>query len=374
MRAGLCLRKTLRPQLTAFALNMDDRYPDFHKYTSQNLAADESFQNYALRKNTADIEFWEDFIRKHPERQRDFEEAIELLALLDFRKARMAPDKQGEFDRLLSAIATTGRPVARGRRTLHYMGYRIAASLAGILLLVSAVYYSATKLFGGESITYESGYGQNITCELPDGSTAILNGNSKLVYKVNRDSRNIREVWLEGEAFFDVVHKGNSEADRFIVHIPQMTVEVLGTQFNVFNRDDKANIVLNSGKVKLNIITSVDTSTVVMDPEEAVEYSRTDHKLVRKQVNAETLTSWRNKVWVFENTPLDKIAEMIEYNFGVQTSFGADVDPHEQLAGTVPSENLDVLLAVLSKTSNLHVVRNGSRILITKHNPSLIQP
>lgn len=353
---------------------MDDRYSDFYKYTSQDLAADESFQNYALRKNRADIEFWEEFIRRHPERQRDFDEAIEILRLFAFRKPRMVPDKQGEFDRLVSSLATTGRAVTPKTRRLQSVVYRLAASVGGLLILVSAVYYTSTELFGDEALTYETGYGQNITCELPDGSTAILNGNSKLVYKGNPDSPNMREVWLEGEAFFDVIHKGNSAADRFIVHIPQMTVEVLGTKFNVFNRDDKANVVLNSGKVKLNIITSADTSTVVMAPEEAVEYSRTDNKLIKKHVNAETLTSWRNKVWVFENTPLDKIAEMIEYNFGVETSFGPDVDPREQLEGTVPSENLDVLLAVLSKTSNLHVVRNGSRILITKNSPSLIKP
>jgi ferric-dicitrate binding protein FerR (iron transport regulator) len=172
---------------------------------------------------------------------------------------------------------------------------------------------------------------------------------------------------LDGEAFFDVKHKSMQQNARFIVHIPGMDIEVLGTKFNVFNRADKANVVLNTGKVKVRIVSKEDTSSVVMMPDEALEFSRKDFTVKKRQVKAEVLTSWRNRVLIFEKTPLSRIGEMIEETYGVDVIFSADVDTKEELEGTVPSEKLETLLTVLAKSSNLHITRQEDQIIISKH-------
>lgn len=366
---------------------MDNRYFDLLSATSDDLAANESFQAFVLNEGGADIAFWQDFIFRHPEKQRDFNEAIELIRALRFHKKELRPDiKAAHLQQLLAKIdaeqiatvtiprrADRHSPIAR--RPFLSGSYRTAASLAGILMVMTgAIYLFFGQSFSRDMVTLQSGYGENTTVTLPDSSTVILNGNTKLTYRADWDDKTQREVWLEGEAFFDVHHKGTEDKNRFIVHTPQMNVEVLGTRFNVFNRADKANVVLNSGKVRLNFDIAGDSSTVLLVPNEAVEFSRKDLSVIKKRVNAESLTSWRNKVWVFENTPLQSIAEMIEYNFGVETTFGAGVDPREQLVGTVPSGNLDVLLEVLSKTSDLEIVRNGQQIVISKRHRTTILP
>ena len=358
-------------------------FSDFIAFSSLELATNESFQAYAFRQAEEDILFWEKFISTHPEKQSEIEEAIEILSQLSFKKNNTPSQfKELELNRLLASISgaeQNGPFFLRSenesesaphpsfwQRISDKRSYRIAASLAGFLVIFSGVSFFISDIFKDPTVTYQTLYGENATFTLPDSSIVILNGNTRLTHQSDWDGNTMREVWLDGEAFFEVKTKGDSEDTRFVVHTPGMDVEVLGTKFSVFNRDDRANVVLNSGKIKLKIASIRDTSSVLMMPDEAVEFFRKDNSITKKQVKAEVLTSWRNKVWVFENTPLSKIREMIEYTYGVEVIFKSNVDVNEELAGTIPSENLEVLLEVLAKSSNLHITRNKNQIIIEK--------
>jgi transmembrane sensor len=357
-------------------------FSDFNDYTSHDFAANESFQSYVIRQRKEDIQFWEDFIRRNPGKQAEMEEAVEILSLLAFKKIKIsAGQKELELTRLLFSTgrfeknkkrifsANINEGNANPQHIFDHQWSRLAASISGLLILFSAVFFFSNRSWKDNTITYQTSFGENTTFILPDSSVVILNGNTRLTHQAGWNGKNKREVWLDGEAFFDVRHKGQSENALFVVHTPGMDVEVLGTKFNVFNREDKTNVVLNSGKVKINIASQHDTSTVMMMPDELVEYFRKDRLITKRQVNAEVLTSWRNKVLVFENTPLYKIRDIIEDTYGVHVIFRSNVDAGEKLAGTIPSDNLDVLLTVLAKSSNLHITRNKDQIIIEKKDP-----
>lgn len=349
---------------------------------SHELAANESFQAFVFRKNVADILFWEKFVNVHPSKRKDVDQAVYILSLLSF-KVQPTPGeyKELELNRLLYSISLSSiqqqtswqRQVEKRPRhktsffaaVLQQYRYSVAASLA--LLICFPFFFTVfTDRLGEDLIVLRTTYGENATFFLPDSTLVILNGNTRLTHQADWGRNNAREVWLDGEAFFEVRHRGQTVDDRFIVHTPGMDVEVLGTKFNVFNRDHKTSVVLNSGKVKVNISADQDTSSVLMQPDEALEYSRKDHSVARKQVNAEALTSWRRKVLVFENTPLYKVGEMIEHAYGLRVIFSQDVDKNEKLAGTVPSESLDDLLSVLAKSSNLNIFKNRNEIWIER--------
>lgn len=357
-----------------------ERFSSFINLTREELAVDESFQSYVFRRNKEDIRFWEAFIAFHPERQTEIDGAVEMLTMIAFKRQHVSMQvRDHELGRLEASISALelcdpqeesekkplSREVSMGT-LLSRPWVRLAASASGIVILLCAGLLLMNGDFWRETLSYETQYGENMTIQLPDSSVVTLNGNTRLTLHEDWDSRHVREVWLEGEAFFEVRKKGISADTRFTVHTPGMDVQVLGTRFNVYNRDNKANVVLNSGKVKLQIASATDTSTILMNPDEAVEFLREDHTITKKQVNAELLTSWRNKILVFENTPLYKIGEMIEHTYGVEVMFDQDVDKNEALAGTVPSENLDVLLRVLAKSSNLSISRNNDQIIIRK--------
>ncbi|MFO7822939.1 MAG: FecR family protein, partial [Cyclobacterium sp.] len=91
--------------------------------------------------------------------------------------------------------------------------------------------------------------GQKLALELPDDSKVWVNANSKIRFP-ETFARESREVFLEGEAFFEVSH----DADRpFRVHSGELTTEVLGTKFNVKSQGEKTDVALLEGKVRVKI-------------------------------------------------------------------------------------------------------------------------
>lgn len=356
------------------------RFTDFIDFNAEEFAANESFQSYVFKRKEDDIAFWEGFRSRHPEKLADIQEATDLLITLRFKYGKVkSQQKQAELDKLLAALPASDIQERHFRRNKNQFslyhrisqGFRKIGTTRFAATTCIAISILCMVMFGGsllnrDTVTYQTGFGEHKTYILPDSSMVILNGNSSLVHRTDWKSNTTREVWLDGEGFFEVKHIGATAQSRFIVHTDGMDVEVLGTKFNVFNRDDKVNVVLNSGKVKVRIASSADTSAVVMMPDEALEFSRKDLTLTKQHVKAEMLTSWRNHVLVFENTPLSRIGEMIEYTYGLKVIFRENVDATEELAGTVPSENLEVLLDVLAKSSNLNITRENDRIIIAK--------
>jgi transmembrane sensor len=358
-----------------------NRISDFIDFNAEELAAVESFQAYIFRHNDEDIAFWEDFIAKHPERLPEITEASRLLNALKFKPSRVARQtRQAELNRLIAALPeeTTDQDLmeTEGRLSLYQSiakhlpslkaGRMVVAALSVIAIVFFAGFHILRSLAAPEVVTYRTNYGETASYLLPDSTIVVLNGNSSLVREKDWDDEQVREVWLEGEGFFEVKHKGVSPESRFVVHTSGIDVEVLGTRFNVFNRNDRVNVVLNSGKVKVRIAALQDTGSVVMMPDEALEFSRKDLTVKKSHVKAEALTSWRNQILVFENTPLSRIGEMIQDTYGLKVVFSDNVDYSQELAGTVPCENLDVLLDVLAKSSNLHITKQEHQIVIAK--------
>jgi ferric-dicitrate binding protein FerR (iron transport regulator) len=96
---------------------------------------------------------------------------------------------------------------------------------------------------------------------LPDGTKVFLNASTKFRYP-NEFNRTNREVYLDGEAYFDVTANKNSP---FIVRTSKQKIRVLGTKFNVMDyaEDDFAITTLVSGKIEL---VPFDESNEIKEP------------------------------------------------------------------------------------------------------------
>jgi ferric-dicitrate binding protein FerR (iron transport regulator) len=130
--------------------------------------------------------------------------------------------------------------------------YSIAAS---ILLLISVGCFAWILSRNDATNTMyvaTSGIQNMQSILLPDGSQVQLGPGSKLVYPLEFDGK-MREVQLEGQAFFDVV---KDKSKPFVVKTKDMDVTALGTSFEVFSHDSENNIetVLLSGKIKVDLL------------------------------------------------------------------------------------------------------------------------
>jgi ferric-dicitrate binding protein FerR (iron transport regulator) len=344
---------------------------DYINYSVEDFLTDEYFIRWVESSEIEVNTFWESWIQQHPEKKEVVEEARRILVLMDFERKEMAEEKienilskihQNILREQAAPVQKSPAPIFIQKRTnksLFQYWQRAAAVLVGILLLAAAYFLLNQP---GKLVKYQTAYGETRTLVLPDKSTVTLNANSSIEFASGWDSKQVREVWVNGEAYFSVTHKDNQQ--KFMVHAHHLNVEVLGTRFNVNNRRGTASVVLSSGKVKLSAARQ--EQALIMAPGDLVEFSETEAGFRRKRVDAEEYTSWRNNKLVFMATPLYTVAQTLEDTYGVKVIFNAPGTGNYKFTGSIPLEEMDVLIQSIAASFDLKVVRRGNTIQFNK--------
>lgn len=206
---------------------------------------------------------------------------------------------------------------------------------------------------------YAVPYGQTETVRLADGSTVWLNAHSTLRVPRFGFGQGEREVWLSGEGYFSVARTASRQ--RFVVHTNALDVQVLGTKFNVNTRRGKTEVVLSEGKVQL---VAPQARPLTMKPGESVALAERDTAFRKLAVKPETRTAWQERRLVFDETPLSQVAQQIEDYYGVKVVLGSHELARRELTGTLPNNDLTVVLKTLSVSYNLAVERQKDRIVL----------
>lgn len=238
---------------------------------------------------------------------------------------------------------------------------RWAAIFVGALLLATSAFWGYRYLNPAELI-HQTAFGKIDKLTLPDGSTVTLNGNSRLRYASQWSSHQTREVWLDGEGFFQVTHQRNHE--RFVVHLPnKLNIEVLGTQFNVMARKNRSKVVLNNGKIRLDVGDQA-KQKLVMRPGDLFYADVKAKVYYRKRVDASAQSAWQTGKLTFDGTSLLEVAQMLEDTYGV-TVVIADPDLRRQtVSGTIPNQSMQTILNGLATLFDLHITQESNRIII----------
>jgi ferric-dicitrate binding protein FerR (iron transport regulator) len=214
---------------------------DKGEFGVRELICDPFFQDWVLRPTEEHEVFWTAWRKEHPDKDALVQEAAGLLRSLDF-----AEDFPSEAQVQASLSRTLGTLQARKVN----MVWRVAAICTGIALCAGLFYYTAQRRTPREQASVTP-YGQIRTLYLPDSSKVVLNAHSSVRYASAWRPGQPREVWLEGEAYFDV---RPVESSGFLVHVKDLTVEVLGTAFDIRDRRGKVEVVLEKGKIRVRYI------------------------------------------------------------------------------------------------------------------------
>lgn len=335
----------------------------YANYTTEDFILDEYFQKWVKHPDKESNLFWHNWLDSHPGKREIVGEARQAIQEMIFSEDS---PPAGALDEVWQKIQTVNdaydQQARRQKRTftwpLHTHWYRAAAVISGI----AVVFLLGLYVYRSSAIKHQTAYGQTKKVVLPDGSTVILNANSRLRYKPIWNAYMTREVWLEGEAYFSVVHTKNRR--KFLVHTSEdCQIEVLGTEFNVYQRRKNTRVVLNKGKVQLNIQQEKRQEQIQMKPGELVELSQSSDKYVRKLVNPEFFSSWTQKELVFSETPVSEIITLLEENYGLEVEITNESILHRKISGSVPSDSLQSLLFVLSESLNYQVVQQQNKII-----------
>ena len=277
-----------------------------------------------------------------------------------------AADEEAVDERVLARIKSSiskerTEPKAK-RSSLYRKWYAIAASLTGILLVaVLSFLYIQQPTY----ILYETAFEETKTISLPDGSLVTLNANSSL--RLSDDFHDEREVWLKGEAFFEVEEvsrKQEAGLIKFTVHTDRLDVEVLGTAFNVQDWQKKTQVVLAHGKVRLK---AANQQEMTMLPGELAEITEGKSRIKKIEVNPELYTSWKENKLYCDDTPLSEIADLIRFRFGKEVYFQQDNLGDITITGTLPLQDLSLLSKILQETLKINIQAYETKIVISKN-------
>lgn len=338
---------------------------DYSNFSVENFITDENFQEWVKYPTTENKLFWEKWLRNNPHKKEEIQKARLIILSMDFRKTNQKDiPKEFLLERIQSTIHEGLDYKVQTPPPFIYNYYKVAAVFIGLL----AVTVSLFLLTDQSTENFSTAYGEIKNLTLPDGSKLILNANSSIKFNKSWSSNEERKVWLQGEAFFEVIHKENNQ--KFLVRTDHLNVEVLGTQFNVNTRRNNTKVVLNTGKVKL-ATNELINEEIFMDPGELVEFSGADKKITKKVVNPDQFSSWKTKQLIFKATQLSEIAQVLEDNYGWKIEFEEEIIKTYQFTGTVSTEskdNIKLLLFTISEAFNIELIEENDQMIFKYKN------
>lgn len=184
--------------------------------------------------------------------------------------------------------------------------------------------------------------GKQTTFTLPDNSEVVLNSGSTIEYKKRNWDEN-RNLQLDGEAYFRV-----AKGKKFQVNTDLGTVSVLGTQFNVKERNNRFDVTCYEGRVKVNY----NQLEVIITKGETVSFENNE-KIIHQPIALEQ-PLWTLKQMDFEKENLTNIIEEIErqYNISIESK---NLQSNQLFTGKLPADNLDIALEIIASTYHLKI-------------------
>jgi ferric-dicitrate binding protein FerR (iron transport regulator) len=235
-------------------------------------------------------------------------------------------------------------------RTLRFLSpaLKIAATVALLISLTFTVYFITNRwLSDGSMITASTAENEKIMVELPDGSRVHLNRSTEIKYP-SQFRGELREITVNGEAFFDVVPNRDKP---FVVEGGNARIRVTGTSFNVLtnNENNEVEVMVKSGQVILTDING--EQEVVLDPDLIGTMGSTTHSRYRN--SDPNYLSWSTEVLTYEGTPLEKTFSDLKrvHNIEVIATDKSILD--KRISTTFDRQSPETIISIICTTFNL---------------------
>jgi len=237
--------------------------------------------------------------------------------------------------------------------------WQVAASI--LFLLVAS--WLTWQYAASDAVTYATAYGETETLILPDGTQVVLQANSILKVPKNWAEQSTRTVSLEGQAFFDVAKLERKTPIKFIVQTDDFNVEVLGTEFDVLNRPNNKRVILQEGKIRMQL---PDNQSIELQPNEMARYVAPTKDYKKSTIEATNFTAWTNDKLILDQTPLSEIARIFTDNYGLEVNFSANTNQSKlrSTVGALPINNVEELITVTEESYEVRIIKKGQQLTI----------
>jgi len=314
-----------------------------------NLPWDKLAQYFAGELTGEEKRTLETWIKADPERTKHVEKIYEIWKESESFPYYLNTDeawKKLSFSMDEMDLVKTGRTVASKRdanlytlpsvkkfRRAGFVARRVALTAAAVLIVVTAgllaLHYQSAQESGlADEVMNRvimTSFGERASYILNDGTRVVLHAGSRLEIPENYN-KEIRQLYLEGEAYFETVHNPDKP---FIVHSKHAYTRVVGTRFLVQAWTEsyhKVEVVVSEGKVLFGdrraIGTSLESREVLIAENQRAVLSENEMPLVTEVEEIDWYLGWTEGRLVFEDRPLREVLPRLErwYNITFQVA------------------------------------------------------
>jgi ferric-dicitrate binding protein FerR (iron transport regulator) len=308
---------------------------------------------------------WEELARQ----QEDYAALIPWLRNVqqqqkDITSPYYAADAWQHFKATLPASAKTVQMVPDELGVFRL--WKKAAMAAAVAIIIGLCWWlypasdhSYTKTVS-ELITYSVPNGEKKLITLPDSTHIWINAGSLVKVPAQWGNDTLREVWLDGEGFFEV--KTNSSRP-FVVHTGETSIRVLGTSFNIeaYSQAPIA-VTVASGKVQF---TGNKGQAVILTQNQRSVWLADNGQFQTTQTDATLYNSWKEGVLQFSDEPLQQVIGRLERRFNVRMEIEGAIGSDQYCTARFASgESLDNILESFRHIYGLQITRREDTIII----------
>ena len=252
-----------------------------------------------------------------------------------------------DVEKALADLKRKTNNTSKKGKVVQFNFNKLYKYVAAVVVLLTTSYF---LLFNNEA-NFNTQFAETKTFNLPDNSEVVLNANSEISYD-KQDWENSRNLDLNGEAFFKV-QKGK----KFTVNTEIGKVTVLGTQFNVKERENYFEVKTYEGLVSVAY-----KDTLVKLPRGTI------FKVVNGKISTNNTFNVNEKSWLqkesnFKSTPLRFVLTEIEnqFNYKIETK---DIDLNVLFSGGFTHTDVNIALQSITIPLQLSYKIEGKIITI----------
>lgn len=344
-----------------------------HKGNFEDLLLDKAFIRWVKNPDYKLNQYWEEWLKHHQERRQDVILAREVLLRLKFKTTLPSEEvTKKAFNEIIEEIEDNKKNEQQLEQKVpgltipsHYY-LKVAAVFLILIISLGGVYklYQQNQLYLLQeskvaTITKRNPSSIRSKIKLPDGTKVWLNAASAISYPERFGD--IREVQLEGEAYFEVVR----DTERpFVIKTALSTIKVLGTSFNVnAYEDDKEDfIALVTGSVK--VATIMKENKFVLHPGEQLTVDRASGTAKTGLFDKRDVIGWTEGWLTFKDASKDEIIDKLERWYDVKIRVLNEPVEEWNVNGYFRDQSLELVLDRLSFSKDFQYKIEGRKVTI----------
>lgn len=307
---------------------------------------------------------WKD---ESDENQQLFNQVKQDLEIINLNKSMNKVNVDSAWEKLKNRIQEDSEVLLEVEEKNSRFLLQGVLKYAAAIIIIAGIGFLSTTIYQkiadkGMKIEYALLNEQGKKIILPDGSTVLLNSDSRISYP-KTFALNERKVELEGEAFFDVTKNPDKP---FIIETKNAEVKVLGTSFNVNASipGNQVEVFVETGLVQLSRKRNGDEKILVNPGDLGVLNTA---KLTKVKNNDQNIIAWKTKELIFREDNLENVIKTLNKVYKTNIECENQDLLNLRYTSTFRDQDINSILHVICLTFNLKLENKNDQIYLVKH-------